>query len=99
MSLPIRGASSDAPPGRRTYYARMPEAAYGPSGRHERRSRRAAFEDLAQGLERYLRQKPAPMDNRDRAAVWAAWAIRLASGKVVKPAPDGSEWYVVTRIS
>lgn len=80
---------------RRRYSAVMPESAY-KRGREprQRRRRRDALADLADGLERYLRCPQVP---RDRVA-WAAWAARLATGTQRADAPDHSQWFVRVHI-
>jgi hypothetical protein len=32
------------------------------------------------------------------ATAWPIWALQLGTGRVAVRAPDGSEWYVPTRI-
>lgn len=79
---------------RRRYRAEMPEAAW-PNGRppRARTTKRRAYDDLAFGLERYLR----PHDQQIRLAdPWAAWALRMATQRYAPAAPDGSRWFVRT---
>ena len=80
---------------RRRYSAVMPESAY-KRGREprQRRRRRAAFADLAAGVERYLRREEVPGERAD----WAAWALRLAAGIRHADAPDQSRWFVRVHI-
>lgn len=80
---------------RRRYSAVMPESAY-KRGREprQRRRRRDAFADLADGLERYLRRPQVPGDR----IAWAVWAARLATDAQRADAPDHSQWFVRVHI-
>ena len=83
-----------AEPERRGYRPVMPETAWRRRGirPRERVRRRQAMLDLADGVERYLRQ---PGIRGDRTE-WAAWALKLGATVPATPAPDGSLWYVQT---
>lgn len=80
---------------RRRYIARGPGFESRPRTR-----RKDALADLADALRRYLRTGPqGPLAGRiGDAADWTAWAAKLGTGNYYGPAPDGSEWYVATRI-
>jgi hypothetical protein len=70
----------------------MPSSAQGPAGLYERRRRRDALADLADGLARHLAQPDVPGDR----AAWTQWSLRLAAGLTSDPAPDGTRWLVRT---
>ena len=80
---------------RRRYSAAMPPSAW-PHGRapRQRVRRREALNDLAAGVERWVRDETV----RGTRGDWAAWALRLAAGVGSDPAPDGSQWGVTTHI-
>jgi hypothetical protein len=82
-------------PERRRYSAVMPPSAW-PHGRAPRRRvrRRDALNDLAAGVERWVRDETVSGTRGE----WAAWALRLAAGVASDPAPDGSQWSVTTHI-
>lgn len=80
---------------RRSYRAVIPT----PAWQHgcpprQRGRRRRAFGDLADGLERYLRNDAVT----GARAEWAAWAVRLAADERPGQAPDGTQWHVKTAI-
>jgi hypothetical protein len=80
---------------RRRYSAVMPPSAW-PHGRapRQRTRRRQALNDLAAGVERWVRVETVSGSRGD----WAAWALRLAAGIASDPAPDGSRWSITTHI-
>lgn len=101
---------------RNRYRAVMPPEAWKHAHQpRERARRRAAVDDLLEGLDRYLRRKGVdPLlaaigdgelvrsDYTDKAKLsqWVTWAARIVDPYVrfgLGPAPDGSEWRIVTR--
>ena len=80
---------------RRRYSAVMPDAALASGNKvRQRRRRRDAMNDLARGLERYLRAQSVAGNRVE----WTAWALRLAAGVNSGPAPDGSYWHIKVHI-
>ena len=82
---------------RRRYRANIPTSAW-PGGREprQRRTRRSALRDVADGIERHVR---VVMQREDfDALLWQRWSFELAAGIANRPAPDGTAWGVTTVI-
>lgn len=80
---------------RRRYSAVMPPSAWQRERAPRQRARRRdALNDLAAGVERWVRDETVSGTRGE----WAAWALRLAAGIASNPAPDGSNWSVTTHI-
>lgn len=76
----------------RRYYLRCPEF---PDGHRERTTRKRAAEDFIEALGRYLSRPGARPDVH-----WAMWAAAIIPGNMpTRPAPDGTAWGIVTKVS